>query len=66
MELLELAKKEYTELSEGKKRLAKELQELEKKIKPILTFLRSSGELKAIGGKKRGRKPKNMNITDTK
>jgi len=58
MELLELAKKEYAELDAEKKRLAKELEEVEKKMKPIVLFLRSSGELRVTGGKKRGRKPK--------
>jgi len=60
MELLELAKKEYAELDAEKKRLAKELAEVDKKMKPITLFLRSSGELKITGGKKRGRKPKAM------
>jgi|GEM_PF-4643943 len=60
MELLELAKKEYAELYEEKKRLQKEMDEVEKKMKPIILFLRSSGEFKVVGGKKRGRKPKNM------
>jgi cell division septum initiation protein DivIVA len=63
MELLELAKKEYAELYEEKKRLTKEMDELEKKMKPIVMFLRSSGELKAAG-KKRGRKPKNMTAAE--
>jgi len=59
MELLELAKKEYADLDAEKKRLAKELEEVEKKMKPIILFLRSSGELiRVTGGKKRGRKPK--------
>jgi cell division septum initiation protein DivIVA len=64
MELLELAKKEYAELYEEKKRLTKEMDELEKKMKPIIMFLRSSGELKTISGKKRGRKPKNAAVAE--
>lgn len=64
MELLELAKKEYEELNAEKKRLAKEMKELEKKIKPITLFLRSSGELGITGGKKRGRRPKAMTAAE--
>jgi hypothetical protein len=64
MELLELAKKEYAELDAEKKKLIKEIEEVEKKMKPIVLFLRSSGELRATGGKKRGRKPKAMTVSE--
>lgn len=58
MELLELAKKEYADLMKKKAELQKEIECLDKKIKPISLFLNASGEKGATEGKKRGRKSK--------
>ncbi len=53
--LLELAKKEYDDLTRQKADLQAQVAEIDKKIKPLTAYLQAIGALK---GSKRGRKPK--------
>lgn len=53
--LLDLAKKEYDELTKQKTELQAQIAVIDKKIKPLTAYLQAIGALK---GAKRGRKPK--------
>lgn len=53
--LMEMAKKEYDELTKQKTELQAQIAEIDKKVKPLTAYLQAIG---AIRSSKRGRKPK--------
>lgn len=55
--LSEMIKKEFETLTAEKNDLLAKVAEIDKKLEPVLAYL-GAGKKKAVGGKKRGRKPK--------
>jgi len=57
--LADLVKKEYDSLVDEKNELMAKAAEIDKKLEPILAFM-NAGKKRAVGGQKRGRKPKGV------